>query len=166
MVYIATIVGSNNFGPWVCHLASGTFFIVCSCHPWGLPLLLCGMENCGLGFVCYQIHNLQETSWDFSSRQILTITHNGSPHGWQLQTIKISLTLGGPGPKVIGTTIYSLPIEYISDTFVYFLTKSFKSEFPWLSNVKDPIIILNAAANNSQWKFTNFSSEGKKKIYF
>ena len=44
-----------------CHLASIPFvFIVCSCHPWGLPLLLFSMENCGLGFVCYQIPNLQD----------------------------------------------------------------------------------------------------------
>ena len=32
---------------------SNSVFIVCSCHPWGLSLLLCSMVNCGLGFVCY-----------------------------------------------------------------------------------------------------------------
>ena len=55
----------------------------------------------GLGFVRYQIPNLQEASWDFSSKRILT--HNFTCHR---ESMEISLTLGamtGPGPKVIGT---------------------------------------------------------------
>ena len=47
------IVGSINFGTWACHLASEKFLSIAVSIQWGLPLLLCGMENCGLGFVCY-----------------------------------------------------------------------------------------------------------------
>ena len=59
-----TKVGTNNFGPWACHLASEKFLSFAVAIQASIAPDLCGMENLGLGFVRYQIPNLQETSWD------------------------------------------------------------------------------------------------------
>ena len=75
------MVGSNNFEPWACHLVSENFLSFAVAIHGGLPSLFCGMVNCGLGSVCYQIPYVQETSWDFSSRRILThnfLCHRGA----------------------------------------------------------------------------------------
>ena len=53
------MVGSNTFWPWARHLASVLLSSLAVAFPWGSLLVLCGMENCGLGFVCFQNPNLQ-----------------------------------------------------------------------------------------------------------
>ena len=59
----------------------------------------------GLGFVWYQVPNLQETSWDFSSRRILIQIFHATEEQRKTPWMATAndKNFSGPGPKVIGT---------------------------------------------------------------
>ena len=73
----------------------------------------------GLGFDCYQIPNLQETSWDFSSGRILTHTFSRHREQWKPPWMatandKNKADVGGRPrwSKVIGTYYKSEYLKY------------------------------------------------------